>query len=64
MTNDKTIEQLMAEIDERVAWFQSDDFILDEAKEKFLEVKQLAERIEKSLTEMKNEIEMLEKDLE
>ena len=64
MTNDKTIEQLMAEIDERVAWFQSDDFILDEAKERFLEVKQLAERIEKALTEMKNEIEMLEKDLE
>lgn len=64
MTNDKTIEQLMAEIDERVAWFQSDDFVLDEAKERFLEVKQLAERIEKALTEMKNEIEMLEKDLE
>mgnify|MGYP000905005719 FL=1 len=64
MTNDKTIEQLMAEIDERVAWFQGDDFILDEAKERFLEVKQLAERIEKALTEMKNEIEMLEKDLE
>ncbi len=64
MTNDKTIEQLMAEIDERVAWFQGDDFILDEAKERFLEVKQLAERIEKVLTEMKNEIEMLEKDLE
>lgn len=64
MTNDKTIEQLMAEIDERVAWFQGDDFVLDEAKERFLEVKQLAERIEKALTEMKNEIEMLEKDLE
>lgn len=64
MTNDKTIEQLMAEIDERVAWFQSDDFVLDEAKERFLEVKRLAERIEKALTEMKNEIEMLEKDLE
>ena len=62
MTNDKTIEQLMAEIDERVAWFQGDDFVLDEAKERFLEVKQLAERIEKALTEMKNEIEMLEKD--
>lgn len=64
MTNDKTIEQLMAEIDERVAWFQSDDFVLDEAKKRFLEVKQLAERIEKALTEMKNEIETLEKDLE
>ena len=64
MTNDKTIEQLMAEIDERVAWFQGDDFALDEAKERFLEVKQLAERIEKALTEMKNEIEMLKKDLE
>lgn len=64
MTNDKTIEQLIAEIDERVAWFQGDDFILDEAKERFLEVKQLAERIERALTEMKNEIEMLEKDLE
>ena len=64
MTNDKTIEQLMAEIDERVAWFQGDDFVLDEAKKRFLEVKQLAERIEKALTEMKNEIEMLEKDLE
>lgn len=63
MTNDKTIEQLTAELDERMAWFHGDEFTLSGAKEKFLEVKQLAVQIEKVLTEMKNEIEMLEKDL-
>lgn len=64
MTNDKTIEQLMTELDERMAWFHSDKFALSEAKEKFLEVKQLAAQIEEALIEMKNEIEILEKDFE
>ena len=31
-TNEKTIEQMMAELNERIAWFQSEDFNLDEAK--------------------------------
>lgn len=64
MTNDKTIEQLMAELDERMAWFHGDEFTLSGAKEKFLEVKQLAAQIEEALIEMKNEIEILEKDFE
>ena len=36
-TNEKTIEQMMAELNERIAWFQSEEFNLDEAKQRFIE---------------------------
>ena len=33
-TNEKTIEQMMAELNERIAWFQDDDFNLEVADRK------------------------------
>ena len=41
-TNEKTIEQMMVELNERIAWFQGDDFNLDEAKQRFVKARQLA----------------------
>lgn len=59
MKNDNTIEQQMELLDKKLAWFQSDEFSLDEAAERFEEVNALSQEIEDRLSEKKNEIEVL-----
>lgn len=61
-TNEKTIEQMMAELNERIAWFQGDDFNLDEAKQRFIEARQLAKEITVVLDDMQHEITVLSED--
>jgi len=61
-TNEKTIEQMMAELNERIAWFQGDDFNLDEAKQRFIEARQLAKEITAALDDMQHEITVLSED--
>ena len=61
-TNEKTIEQMMAELNERIAWFQGDDFSLDEAKQRFIEARQLAKDITAALDNMQHDIEVLSED--
>ena len=61
-TNEKTIEQMMAELNERIAWFQGDDFNLDEAKQRFVEARQLAKDITAALDNMQHDIEVLSED--
>lgn len=61
-TNEKTIEQMMAELNERIAWFQGDDFNLDEAKQRFTEARQLAKDITAALDGMQYEITVLSED--
>ena len=61
-TNEKTIEQMMAELNERIAWFQGDDFNLDEAKQRFIEARQLAKDITAALDDMRHEITVLSED--
>ena len=61
-TNEKTIEQMMAELNERIAWFQSEDFNLDEAKQRFIEARQLAKDITAVLDDMQHEITVLSED--
>jgi exonuclease VII small subunit len=61
-TNEKTIEQMMAELNERIAWFQGDDFNLDEARQRFIEVRQLAKDIAAVLDNMQHDIEVLGED--
>ena len=61
-TNEKTIEQMMAELNERIAWFQSEDFNLDEAKQRFIEARQLAKDITAALDDMQHEITVLSED--
>ena len=60
--NEKTIEQMMAELNERIAWFQGDDFSLDEAKQRFVEARQLAKDITAALDGMQYEITVLSED--
>lgn len=61
-TNKKTIEQMMAELNERIAWFQGDDFNLDEAKQRFTEARQLAKDITAALDDMQHDIAVLSED--
>ena len=61
-TNEKTIEQMMAELNERIAWFQGDDFNLDEVKQRFTEARQLAKDITPVLDDMQHDITVLSED--
>ena len=62
MNNDMTIEQIMAELNERIAWFQGDDFNLDEAKQRFIEARELSKKITATLEDMRHDIEVLSED--
>ncbi|MCJ1965452.1 MULTISPECIES: exodeoxyribonuclease VII small subunit [Candidatus Saccharimonadota] len=62
MNNDMTIEQMMAELNERIAWFQGDDFNLDEAKQRFIEARELSKKITATLEDMRHDIEVLSED--
>jgi len=57
-----TIEQMMAELNERIAWFQGDDFNLDEAKQRFIEARQLAKDITAALDDMQHDITVFSED--
>lgn len=61
-TNEKTIEQMMAELNERIAWFQSEEFNLDEARQRFVEARQLARDITAALDDMQHDITVLSED--
>ena len=61
-TNEKTIEQMMAELNERIAWFQGEEFNLDEAKQRFTEARQLAKDITAALDDMQHDIMVLGED--
>lgn len=59
---DKNLNEKIAELDKKVEWFYSDDFVLEKAVDKYKEAASLAKEIEKDLTELKNEIEVLSED--
>jgi hypothetical protein len=44
MKKDKTVEQMLAELDEKMNWFHSDDFKLEEASARFSEVTKMISR--------------------
>lgn len=54
-----TIQAKLALLNEKVAWFDSDEFELEQAIDKFGEAERLAEEIEADLTGLKNEINVL-----
>ena len=62
MTEKKSLNQKINELDEQVEWFYSDDFKLEEATDKYKTAAKLAKEIEKDLNDLKNEIEVLTKD--
>lgn len=57
----KTIQQKLSDLSELVAWFQSPDFTLEKALDKYKQAEALAEEIEKELTKLKNDIKVVKK---
>lgn len=54
-----TIVEKRAKLQELLVWFESDDFEIEQAIEKFTQAEVLAQEIEKELMEYKNTITVL-----
>jgi len=52
----ETVTKKLARLGELVAWFESDEFVLEEAIERFKEAQKLADEVEADLSKLKNEI--------
>lgn len=59
MTKSKTVQEKTTELNNLVAWFDSDEFVLETALEKFKQAEQLAEEIEKDLQAIKNDVQVV-----
>lgn len=57
----KSIAEKRAELRELLAWFESDDFTVEDATEKFQQAEKIAQEIETELMEAKNTITVLKK---
>lgn len=62
MAEKPTINQKIAKLDELTDWFYSEDFSLDLATEKYRAAADLVKEIEQDLKNLKNEIEVIDKD--
>lgn len=63
-TPSKTIQEKTAELSELVAWFDSEDFTLETALDKFKDAEALAESIEKDLRALKNDIQIVKQNFD
>ena len=61
-TTKKTLTSKLADLDEKVNWFYSEDFSLEKAVENYRSAVTLAKDIEQDLQNLKNEIEVISKD--
>jgi exonuclease VII small subunit len=57
----RSIAEKTAELDKLVEWFDSDEFELELALDKFKEAEKLAAEVEKDLMELKNEVNVIKK---
>lgn len=57
--NKLTIAEKTALLDSLIAWFDSDDFELEQALDKFAQAEKLAADIEADLLSLKNNIEVV-----
>lgn len=57
----ETVTEKLARLSEQVAWFESEEFALEEAIERFKASEKLAGEIEDDLLKLKNEINVLKK---
>ena len=62
MEENKSLNQKISELDQKVEWFYSDDFKLEQATENYKDALKLAKDIEEDLKNLKNEIEILTED--
>lgn len=57
--NELTISSQLQQLDELIAWFDQNDFDLDEALKKFDEGVKLTEQLEQRLNKLENKITVL-----
>jgi exodeoxyribonuclease VII small subunit len=57
----RSIAEKTAELDNLVEWFDSDEFELEHALDKFKEAEKLAAEVEKDLMDLKNEVNVIKK---
>ena len=62
MSEKMSLNQKIEKLDAEVEWFYSDEFKLEEATAKYKGAVELAKEIEKDLSNLKNEIEVLAED--
>lgn len=60
--NKQTIEEKIKQLEREVAWFESDEFVLDEAIERYEKLAALSKKIEKELQELENTITHITKE--
>lgn len=58
-SKNKSISEKTAELSKLVAWFDSDEFTLESALDNFKAAEKLAIEIEKDLSSLKNEIQIV-----
>lgn len=59
--SNQTIQEKLAELDKFVAWFESEEFQLEQASEKLKEAAKLAADIEHDLDKVANDIQEVKK---
>jgi len=57
----KTIQEKTTELNELIAWFDSQEFTLEHALDKFKEAEKLALEIETDLEKLQNDIQVVKK---
>ena len=62
MTESKTLTQKINDLEKSTDWFYSEEFSLDDAAKKYKEAIELAKEIQKDLSDLQNEIEILDED--
>ena len=58
----KTISEKLHELEELARWFESEEFELEQALERFAEAEALSKEIEKDLADFKHKVTLLKKD--
>lgn len=59
--SDKTLTEKMTELEAQVAWFEGEDFQIEQALERYRQAEVQAADIQKDLAEFRNEITVLKK---
>ena len=62
MKENKTLNQKIKALEESTDWFYSEDFSLDEAVSKYKAAINLAKELQKDLSDLQNEVEVLSED--
>ncbi len=58
----KTVKEMLAELQELIAWFEGDEFELEAAVDKFKRAEELSKVIDQELAEFKHKIDVVKKD--